>query len=115
MVLFVQIIIEIPQLLDAVADVPVVRVVQVLMGAVVEETVALPQFLHGEKIVVPQVVDIPVVAQMQIPFIFPWSFFSCSTLIRWSTFLECSRGGDSRAPTVALVEKFVEWGSSSSR
>ena len=43
MVLFVQIIIEIPQLLDAVADVPVVRVVQVLTGAVVEETVELPR------------------------------------------------------------------------
>ena len=41
MVLFVQIIIEIHQLLDAVADVPVVRVVQVLTGAVVEETVEL--------------------------------------------------------------------------
>ena len=45
MVLFVQIIIEIHQLLDAAADVPVVRVVQVLMGAVVEETVELPR-LH---------------------------------------------------------------------
>ena len=38
--------IEIPQLLDAVADVPVVRVVQVLTGAVVEETVELPR-LHS--------------------------------------------------------------------
>ena len=46
MVLFVQLIIEIPQLLDAVADVPVVRVVQVLTGAVVEETVVLPR-LHS--------------------------------------------------------------------
>ena len=46
MVLFVQIIIEIPQLLDAVADVPVVRVVQVLTGAVVEETVELRR-LHS--------------------------------------------------------------------
>ena len=46
MVLFVQIIIEIPQLLDAVADVPIVRVVQVLTGAVVEETVELPR-LHS--------------------------------------------------------------------
>ena len=46
MVLFVQMIIEIPQLLDAVADVPVVRVVQVLTGAVVEETVVLPR-LHS--------------------------------------------------------------------
>ena len=45
MVLFVQIIIEIPQLLDAVADVLVVRVLQVLTGAVVEETVELPR-LH---------------------------------------------------------------------
>ena len=27
----------------------------------------------------------------------------------------CRRGGDSRAPTVALVEKFVERGSSSTR
>ena len=42
MVLFVQI----PQLLDAVADVPVVYVVQVLTGAVVEETVELPR-LHS--------------------------------------------------------------------
>ena len=40
-------------------------------------------------------------AQMQIPLVFPRSFFSCSTLTRWSTFLECSRGGESRAPTVA--------------
>ena len=39
MVLFVQIIMEIPQLLDAVADVPVLK------GAVVEETVELPR-LH---------------------------------------------------------------------
>ena len=46
MVLFVQIIIEIPQLLDAVPDVPVVRVVQVLTGVVVEETVELPR-LHS--------------------------------------------------------------------
>ena len=46
MVLFVQMFIEIPQLLDAVADVPVVRVVQVLTGAVVEETVELPR-LHS--------------------------------------------------------------------
>ena len=45
MVLFVQIIIEIPQLLGAVADVLVVRVLQVLTGAVVEETVELPR-LH---------------------------------------------------------------------
>ena len=68
---------------------------------VVDEAVALPQFLHVEKSLFPEVVDIPVVAQMQIPLVFPWSFFSCSTLIRWSTFLECSHGGDSRAPTVA--------------
>ena len=45
MVLFVQIVIEIPQLLDAVADVLVVRVLQVLTGAVVEETVEFPR-LH---------------------------------------------------------------------
>ena len=45
MVLFVQIIIEMPQLLHAVADVLVVRVLQVLTGAVVEETVELPR-LH---------------------------------------------------------------------
>ena len=45
MVLFVQIIIEIPQLLGAVADALVVRVLQVLTGAVLEETVDLPR-LH---------------------------------------------------------------------
>ena len=48
MVLFVQIIIEIHQLLDAVADVPVVRVVQVLTGAVVEETVELQRLKFVE-------------------------------------------------------------------
>ena len=46
MVLFVQLIIEIPQLLGAVADVPVVLVVQVLMGVVVKETVELRR-LHS--------------------------------------------------------------------
>ena len=51
MVVFVQIIVEIPKLLDAVADVPVVRVVQVLTGAVVEKTVVLPRLhCHGFRL-----------------------------------------------------------------
>ena len=59
-----------------------------------------------------QVVDIPVVAQMQIPMVrFTKRFSSCSTLIRCSMsvvqvqqVLGCRRGEDSRAPTVAAVE-----------
>ena len=37
------------------------------------------------------------------------------TLLRGPAVLECTRGGDSRAPMVALVVVFVVWGSLSSR
>ena len=68
-------------------------------------------------------VDISVVVQRQIP----WVLFSTIEILQLQytdkvidvscagPALECRRGVDSRAPTVALVVVFVVWGSSLSR
>ena len=62
------------------------------------------------KSLFPEVVDIPVVAQMQIPLVlFPQRFSSCNTLIRWSTsfvqVLQFSRADVERQlPQLQLVE-----------
>ena len=92
-------------------------------GLAVQQTTVIPLLQYIDKVVdmpvvfndmlgsyscLDPVVDILVVAQMQIPLVqLPSRFSHCSTLIRWSTFivqvqfLECTRGGDSRAPTIA--------------
>ena len=68
----------------------------------------------------------PVGAQRQLPMV---SLFRdhCDSLLQYTDKVDdvgcacragshgCRRGGDSRAPTVALVEKFIERGSSSTR
>ena len=86
---------------------------------VVDETVVLPQFLLVEKSLrSSDVDDIPVVAQMRLPMVL-------QTIEIPQLHVDMVIDGpgvrvqrvprDSRAPTGALVEKFVEWGSSSSR
>ena len=62
-----------------VVDVPVGRVDPT--GAVLGYVLDMPVIVHVKLVV------IPVVAQMQILMVSPQSFPSCSTLIRWSTFV----------------------------
>ena len=75
MVLIVQKTIEIPQfLVDTMADVPFVLVVQVLSCRLWVGTVVLPQFLLVEKIAVfYEDVDIPIVMQRPILMVQRWT------------------------------------------
>ena len=71
MVVFVQIIVEIPKLLDAVADVPVVRVVQVA----VSHGLAVQQTIEILLLILNTVIDVPVVQVVQVP---SYMAFTCS-------------------------------------
>ena len=79
---------DIPQLLYTVADVPVVQVLQVVdLPVVARLQIPLRSHICSSSYSLDNVVDILVVAQLLIPLIrFPLRFSSCSTLIRWSTF-----------------------------
>ena len=106
------------QLLDKVV-VPVVCTTNALVQLLITVEVPQLQFLY-------KVVNIPVVRRDS----FPWSHYSETIeilLLQYNDKVDdadcarragshgCRRGGDSRAPTVALVEKFNERGSSSTR